>query len=108
MLFCSHVLSQLVISLKNCAFFPPLYFRVAARALLFESSSSPAQPAPVGRCREPPLPDYSPLASAWIRRDVVCLCCLFRDARAVYSCEAEHSHELSFPQGALFSNGEQG
>uniref|UniRef100_A0A667YRU2 Rho GTPase activating protein 42a n=1 Tax=Myripristis murdjan TaxID=586833 RepID=A0A667YRU2_9TELE len=27
-----------------------------------------------------------------------------RDARALYSCEAEHSHELSFPQGALFSN----
>uniref|UniRef100_A0A672GA44 Rho GTPase-activating protein 42-like n=1 Tax=Salarias fasciatus TaxID=181472 RepID=A0A672GA44_SALFA len=23
---------------------------------------------------------------------------------ALYSCEAEHSHELSFPQGALFSN----
>uniref|UniRef100_A0A8C9YFT6 Rho GTPase-activating protein 42 n=1 Tax=Sander lucioperca TaxID=283035 RepID=A0A8C9YFT6_SANLU len=26
------------------------------------------------------------------------------DAKALYSCEAEHSHELSFPQGALFSN----
>uniref|UniRef100_A0A8K9X0B9 Rho GTPase-activating protein 42 n=1 Tax=Oncorhynchus mykiss TaxID=8022 RepID=A0A8K9X0B9_ONCMY len=26
------------------------------------------------------------------------------DAKAMYSCEAEHSHELSFPQGALFSN----
>uniref|UniRef100_A0A673B2M1 Rho GTPase activating protein 42b n=1 Tax=Sphaeramia orbicularis TaxID=375764 RepID=A0A673B2M1_9TELE len=25
-------------------------------------------------------------------------------AKAMYSCEAEHSHELSFPQGALFSN----
>lgn len=49
---------------------------VAARALLFESGASPpTQPAPVGR-----------------------------DARAMYSCEAEHSHELSFPQGALFSN----
>ncbi|XP_074529164.1 rho GTPase-activating protein 42 [Halichoeres trimaculatus] len=30
--------------------------------------------------------------------------CAGRDARALYSCEAEHSHELSFPQGALFSN----
>ncbi|XP_041657956.1 rho GTPase-activating protein 42 [Cheilinus undulatus] len=30
--------------------------------------------------------------------------CPGRDARALYSCEAEHSHELSFPQGALFSN----
>ncbi|XP_061136334.1 rho GTPase-activating protein 42-like isoform X3 [Syngnathus typhle] len=29
---------------------------------------------------------------------------LGRDAQAVYSCEAEHSHELSFPQGAHFSN----
>uniref|UniRef100_A0A673B2Z4 Rho GTPase activating protein 42b n=1 Tax=Sphaeramia orbicularis TaxID=375764 RepID=A0A673B2Z4_9TELE len=28
----------------------------------------------------------------------------FNDAKAMYSCEAEHSHELSFPQGALFSN----
>nr|XP_057935475.1 rho GTPase-activating protein 42 isoform X2 [Doryrhamphus excisus] len=27
-----------------------------------------------------------------------------RNAKAVYSCEAEHSHELSFPQGAHFSN----
>lgn len=29
-----------------------------------------------------------------------------RDAKAIYSCEAEHSNELSFPQGAHFSNGE--
>ncbi|XP_077467257.1 rho GTPase-activating protein 42 isoform X2 [Stigmatopora argus] len=29
---------------------------------------------------------------------------LGRDAQAVYSCEAEHSHELSFPQGAHFTN----
>uniref|UniRef100_A0A8D0CMZ3 Rho GTPase activating protein 42 n=1 Tax=Sander lucioperca TaxID=283035 RepID=A0A8D0CMZ3_SANLU len=49
-------------------------FRVAARALLFENASSP-QSVPVGR-----------------------------DAKAMYSCEAEHSHELSFPQGAHFSN----
>ncbi|XP_061072906.1 rho GTPase-activating protein 42-like isoform X2 [Conger conger] len=27
-----------------------------------------------------------------------------RDAKAKYSCKAEHSHELSFPQGALFTN----
>lgn len=47
---------------------------VAARALLFENPSSP-QSAPAGR-----------------------------DAKAMYSCEAEHSHELSFPQGAHFSN----
>ncbi|XP_033486412.1 rho GTPase-activating protein 42 isoform X2 [Epinephelus lanceolatus] len=47
---------------------------VAARALLFENASSP-QSVPVGR-----------------------------DAEAMYSCEAEHSNELSFPQGAHFSN----
>ncbi|XP_058041212.1 rho GTPase-activating protein 42 [Ahaetulla prasina] len=27
-----------------------------------------------------------------------------RQAKAMYSCKAEHSHELSFPQGAVFSN----
>uniref|UniRef100_A0A665UGY0 Rho GTPase-activating protein 42-like n=1 Tax=Echeneis naucrates TaxID=173247 RepID=A0A665UGY0_ECHNA len=27
-----------------------------------------------------------------------------QEAKALYSCEAEHSHELSFPKGALFSN----
>ncbi|XP_077421484.1 rho GTPase-activating protein 42 isoform X2 [Vanacampus margaritifer] len=47
---------------------------VAARALLFEHAAA-QQPAVLGR-----------------------------DAQAVYSCEAEHSHELSFPQGAHFSN----
>ncbi|XP_037314111.1 rho GTPase-activating protein 42 isoform X1 [Pungitius pungitius] len=47
---------------------------VAARALLFETASSPMS-VPVGR-----------------------------DAKAMYSCEAEHSHELSFPQGAHFTN----
>ncbi|XP_034718912.1 rho GTPase-activating protein 42 isoform X2 [Etheostoma cragini] len=47
---------------------------VAARALLFENATSP-QSVQVGR-----------------------------DAKAMYSCEAEHSHELSFPRGAHFSN----
>ncbi|XP_056295634.1 rho GTPase-activating protein 42 [Pseudoliparis swirei] len=32
------------------------------------------------------------------------VCSSGRDAKALYSCEAEHSHELSFPQGALLSN----
>ncbi|KAK1788298.1 hypothetical protein P4O66_016737 [Electrophorus voltai] len=27
-----------------------------------------------------------------------------REAKAMYSCQAEHSHELSFPKGALFYN----
>ncbi|XDV29539.1 hypothetical protein PO909_032651 [Leuciscus waleckii] len=47
---------------------------VAARALLFENPSA-GKPPPLGR-----------------------------DAKAIYSCEAEHSNELSFPQGAHFSN----
>ncbi|XP_017273414.1 rho GTPase-activating protein 42 [Kryptolebias marmoratus] len=32
------------------------------------------------------------------------ICPSGREAKALYSCEAEHSHELSFPQGALFHN----
>ncbi|XP_069577890.1 rho GTPase-activating protein 42 [Brachyistius frenatus] len=32
------------------------------------------------------------------------ICSSGSQAKALYSCEAEHSHELSFPQGALFSN----
>ncbi|XP_058483512.1 rho GTPase-activating protein 42 [Solea solea] len=32
------------------------------------------------------------------------ICSSGREAKALYSCEAEHSHELSFPQGALFTN----
>ncbi|TKS82984.1 Rho GTPase-activating protein 42 [Collichthys lucidus] len=32
------------------------------------------------------------------------ICSTGREAKALYSCEAEHSHELSFPQGALFLN----
>ncbi|KAI7802122.1 putative rho GTPase-activating protein 42 [Triplophysa rosa] len=47
---------------------------VAARALLFENPSALKTP-PMGR-----------------------------DAKAIYSCEAEHSNELSFPKGAHFSN----
>ncbi|XP_056621917.1 rho GTPase-activating protein 42 isoform X3 [Triplophysa dalaica] len=47
---------------------------VAARALLFENTSG-LKPPPMGR-----------------------------DAKAIYSCEAEHSNELSFPKGAHFSN----
>uniref|UniRef100_A0A8D3BX65 Rho GTPase activating protein 42a n=1 Tax=Scophthalmus maximus TaxID=52904 RepID=A0A8D3BX65_SCOMX len=30
--------------------------------------------------------------------------CKRHEAKALYSCEAEHSHELSFPQGAQFLN----
>ncbi|XP_018419049.1 PREDICTED: rho GTPase-activating protein 42 [Nanorana parkeri] len=47
---------------------------VAARAQLFESAGSLKQLTPG------------------------------RQAKAMYSCKAEHSHELSFPQGALFTN----
>lgn len=47
---------------------------VAAKAQLFENAGSP-----------------KPVSSG-------------RQAQAMYSCKAEHSHELSFPQGAIFSN----
>ncbi|KAI4877906.1 hypothetical protein NFI96_017400 [Prochilodus magdalenae] len=47
---------------------------VASRAALFESPVV-SQPVPAGR-----------------------------EAKAMYSCQAEHSHELSFPKGALFQN----
>ncbi|XP_062867244.1 rho GTPase-activating protein 42 isoform X1 [Trichomycterus rosablanca] len=47
---------------------------VANRAAIFESPVV-SQPAPAGR-----------------------------EAKAMYSCQAEHSYELSFPQGALFLN----
>uniref|UniRef100_A0A673KVR9 Rho GTPase-activating protein 42 n=1 Tax=Sinocyclocheilus rhinocerous TaxID=307959 RepID=A0A673KVR9_9TELE len=32
------------------------------------------------------------------------VCSIPLEAKALYSCQAEHSHELSFPQGAHFSN----
>ncbi|XP_068600135.1 rho GTPase-activating protein 42-like isoform X2 [Brachionichthys hirsutus] len=32
------------------------------------------------------------------------ICSPGKEAKALYACEAEHSHELSFPQGALLSN----
>ncbi|XP_063112263.1 rho GTPase-activating protein 42 isoform X4 [Cavia porcellus] len=53
---------------------------VAAKAQLFENVGS-VKPVSSGR-----------------------LSCFSRQAKAMYSCKAEHSHELSFPQGAIFSN----
>ncbi|KAM4795451.1 rho GTPase-activating protein 42 isoform 2-T2 [Rhinophrynus dorsalis] len=47
---------------------------VAAKAQLFENAGSMKQPT------------------------------IGRQAKAMYSCKAEHSHELSFPQGAVFTN----
>ncbi|KFV13272.1 Rho GTPase-activating protein 42, partial [Tauraco erythrolophus] len=38
------------------------------------------------------------------KKSSYCLSGLKRQAKAMYSCKAEHSHELSFPQGAIFSN----
>uniref|UniRef100_H3DNY8 Rho GTPase-activating protein 42 n=1 Tax=Tetraodon nigroviridis TaxID=99883 RepID=H3DNY8_TETNG len=69
-------------------------FRVAARALLFEHTS---------------IHPYFTLLIPFLSSETdhaffVCFYCLFRDAKAMYSCEAEHSHELSFPQGAHFTN----
>uniref|UniRef100_H3ASZ9 Rho GTPase-activating protein 42 n=1 Tax=Latimeria chalumnae TaxID=7897 RepID=H3ASZ9_LATCH len=49
---------------------------VASRAQIFENAST-LKETPLGR---------------------------FGQAKAMYSCKAEHSHELSFPQGAVFTN----
>lgn len=78
-------------------------FRVAARALLFENAS-PGQPVPVKRCLITITAStlLNPSASSETIHVFMC-----RDARAMYSCEAEHSHELSFPQGAHFTNGKR-
>uniref|UniRef100_A0A8C2X7A4 Rho GTPase activating protein 42a n=1 Tax=Cyclopterus lumpus TaxID=8103 RepID=A0A8C2X7A4_CYCLU len=54
-------------------------------------TSPPSSPA-----AEPDLPSTAPVSP-----HAASSC---SDAKALYSCEAEHSHELSFPQGALFSN----
>uniref|UniRef100_A0A3Q1F2R2 Rho GTPase-activating protein 42 n=1 Tax=Acanthochromis polyacanthus TaxID=80966 RepID=A0A3Q1F2R2_9TELE len=55
------------------------------------------------RCGSDMTPKHSAatskLAALFKKTVLVCV-----DAKALYSCEAEHSHELSFPQGALFSN----
>uniref|UniRef100_A0AAQ6IKD8 Rho GTPase activating protein 42b n=1 Tax=Anabas testudineus TaxID=64144 RepID=A0AAQ6IKD8_ANATE len=50
-------------------------------------------------------PRLYPTALCLADNDTFCLLLFFlREAKALYSCEAEHNHELSFPQGALFSN----
>lgn len=76
--------------------------------MLFENASSPPDSVPIGRCSREPTPTRyllpARVGSATALSAFVVFC---RDAKAMYSCEAEHSHELSFPQGAHFSNGEQ-
>uniref|UniRef100_A0A3Q1KAL1 Rho GTPase activating protein 42b n=1 Tax=Anabas testudineus TaxID=64144 RepID=A0A3Q1KAL1_ANATE len=51
-----------------------------------------------------PLSTASSLTSLHISEAFCLLLFFLREAKALYSCEAEHNHELSFPQGALFSN----
>ncbi|KAM3869179.1 rho GTPase-activating protein 42 [Diretmus argenteus] len=46
----------------------------------------------------------APLRDSAVFSSALDVCPSGREAKALYSCEAEHSHELSFPQGALFSN----
>lgn len=43
--------------------------------------------------------------SSWVLWVLKLVLYSFSQAKAMYSCKAEHSHELSFPQGAVFSNG---
>ncbi|KAM4546534.1 rho GTPase-activating protein 42 isoform 2-T2 [Fundulus diaphanus] len=61
------------------------------------SSNGYSRPASLLSVRQPQR-DSSVFSSA------LDICPTGRDAKALYSCEAEHSHELSFPQGALFTN----
>uniref|UniRef100_A0A671KMH9 Rho GTPase-activating protein 42 n=1 Tax=Sinocyclocheilus anshuiensis TaxID=1608454 RepID=A0A671KMH9_9TELE len=49
----------------------------------------------------------SSASNGYQRPGSVCSIPLFKslgEAKALYSCQAEHSHELNFPQGAHFSN----
>ncbi|XP_071378033.1 rho GTPase-activating protein 42 isoform X2 [Centroberyx affinis] len=50
------------------------------------------------------LSSRAPLRESAVFSSALDVCPRRREAKALYSCEAEHSHELSFPQGALFSN----
>ncbi|XP_030294334.1 rho GTPase-activating protein 42 [Sparus aurata] len=50
------------------------------------------------------LPVRLPHRESSVFSSALDICSSGKDAKALYSCEAEHSHELSFPQGALFSN----
>ncbi|XP_045433721.1 rho GTPase-activating protein 42 isoform X4 [Pipistrellus kuhlii] len=56
----------------------------------------------------PPNPDLPPKMCRRLRLDTASSNGYQRpgsiQAKAMYSCQAEHSHELSFPQGAVFSN----
>uniref|UniRef100_A0A8C0EH38 Rho GTPase-activating protein 42 n=1 Tax=Bubo bubo TaxID=30461 RepID=A0A8C0EH38_BUBBB len=55
----------------------------------------------------PPNPDLPPKMCRRLRLDtasIIKALWRFVQAKAMYSCKAEHSHELSFPQGAIFSN----
>uniref|UniRef100_A0A8C5X6F6 Rho GTPase-activating protein 42 n=1 Tax=Malurus cyaneus samueli TaxID=2593467 RepID=A0A8C5X6F6_9PASS len=63
--------------------------------------------------KAPPNPDLPPKMCRRLRLDTASIIKAhwrfpvffsFRQAKAMYSCKAEHSHELSFPQGAIFSN----
>ncbi|KAJ7405316.1 Oligophrenin-1 [Pitangus sulphuratus] len=58
--------------------------------------------------KAPPNPDLPPKMCRRLRLDTASSNGYQRpgsvQAKAMYSCKAEHSHELSFPQGAIFSN----
>uniref|UniRef100_A0A8C3R9Y7 Rho GTPase-activating protein 42 n=1 Tax=Cyanoderma ruficeps TaxID=181631 RepID=A0A8C3R9Y7_9PASS len=57
--------------------------------------------------KAPPNPDLPPKMCRRLRLDtasIIKALWRFVQAKAMYSCKAEHSHELSFPQGAIFSN----
>lgn len=89
-----------------CELFCVCHFSVAARALLFEHSSS-TQSVSSGRYYNNHQTNQINLVLTNSHNTFI-WSCLCREAKAMYSCEAEHSHELSFQQGAHFLNGESG
>uniref|UniRef100_A0A8C9SQT4 Rho GTPase activating protein 42a n=1 Tax=Scleropages formosus TaxID=113540 RepID=A0A8C9SQT4_SCLFO len=71
-----------------------------------EDTQSVSSVTTADRCS--PAPDTpkkaTPNAAEHKSDDILSFALHFRNAKAMYSCKAEHSHELSFPQGAVFTN----
>ncbi|XP_040196122.1 rho GTPase-activating protein 42 [Rana temporaria] len=81
------------VELKDIGF-PELPPKVMRRRLDTSSSNGYQRPGSVVAARAQLFESAGSLKQATIGRQ----------AKAMYSCKAEHSHELSFPQGAIFSN----
>ncbi|CAL8268024.1 unnamed protein product [Merluccius merluccius] len=69
-----------------------------------DSTSSTAVGAETRRCADAAPASQPQRRAAFRRASSSSSSSSSLDAKALYSCKAEHSHELSFPQGAHFSN----